>query len=139
MATVDHGERPTEALVAGSVRRRPCVERMGQWLVLAMRQMDVIVVVPKDERPTGVEARVGLTGVLRVNGSSLYDSAQRSVLPFRGLLPSSRSPGRPRKPSTAAMRSHTSRDQARRGDVGERRVGAGAGTDTEPAEPLGLR
>lgn len=82
---MDHSERPAEALVVGSVRRRPCVGRLGQWLVLAMRQMDVIVVVPKDERPTGVEARVGLTGVLRVNGSSLYDSAQRSVLPFRGL------------------------------------------------------
>ncbi|WP_151480693.1 bifunctional glycosyltransferase 87/phosphatase PAP2 family protein [Streptomyces albicerus] len=91
MANVEHGGRPGDAFGAtapGTAKARLGVVRAGLWLVavvLAVRQVAVVLSTPKGERLTDLETWVGPGGVLHVNGS-LYDSTRFTGTPFGGLV-----------------------------------------------------
>ncbi|GAB7108061.1 bifunctional glycosyltransferase 87/phosphatase PAP2 family protein [Streptomyces phaeofaciens JCM 4814] len=91
MANAEHSGRPTEpfgATAVGTARARLRAARLGLWLVavvLAVRQMAVVLGTPRGERLTDLETWVGPDGVLHVNGS-LYDSTRFTGTPFGGLV-----------------------------------------------------
>ncbi|MFJ8019798.1 bifunctional glycosyltransferase 87/phosphatase PAP2 family protein [Streptomyces sp. NPDC096311] len=91
MANVEHGGTAGNAFGAGaaeSARARLRAIRIGLWLiavVLAIRQVTVVLSTPKGERLTDLETWVGPNGVLHVKGS-LYDSTQFTGTPFGGLV-----------------------------------------------------
>ncbi|MET9731693.1 bifunctional glycosyltransferase 87/phosphatase PAP2 family protein [Streptomyces sp. NPDC006458] len=91
MANAEHSGRPAEAFGAtavGPAGARLRAARLGLWmvaLVLAVRQMAVVVGSPRGERLTDLETWVGPEGVLHVQGS-LYDSTRFTGTPFGGLV-----------------------------------------------------
>ncbi|MEW2612314.1 phosphatase PAP2 family protein [Streptomyces sp. NPDC047880] len=91
MADADHGGRPAEGFgttAADGVRTRLRAARLGLWLIavlLAARQVAVVLATPRGERLTDLETWVGPNGVLHVNGS-LYDSTRFTGTPFGGLV-----------------------------------------------------
>ncbi|MGC0332273.1 hypothetical protein RKD23_005263 [Streptomyces sp. SAI-170] len=91
MANAEHSGRPVEALGAtavGAARTRLRAARLAVWLVavvLAVRQMAVVLGSPRGERLTDLETWVGPDGVLHVEGS-LYDSSRFTGTPFGGLV-----------------------------------------------------
>ncbi|MFH9823477.1 bifunctional glycosyltransferase 87/phosphatase PAP2 family protein [Streptomyces bobili] len=91
MANAEQSGRPAKPFGATAVdtaRARLRVARLGLWLVavvLAVRQVAVVLGTPRGERLTDLETWVGPDGVLHVNGS-LYDSTRFTGTPFGGLV-----------------------------------------------------
>ncbi|MGW0334840.1 bifunctional glycosyltransferase 87/phosphatase PAP2 family protein [Streptomyces sp. NPDC003011] len=91
MANAEHSGRPAEALgatPAGTTQARLRAARLALWLVavlLAVRQVTVVLTTPRGERLTDLETWVGPNGVLHVKGS-LYDSTRFTGTPFAGLV-----------------------------------------------------
>ncbi|MBC9724078.1 bifunctional glycosyltransferase 87/phosphatase PAP2 family protein [Streptomyces sp. TRM68367] len=91
MANAEHGGQPAEAFgvtAVGAARARLRAARLGLWLVaviLAVRQVAVVLSTPRGERLTDLETWVGPNGVLHVNGS-LYESTRFTGTPFGGLV-----------------------------------------------------
>ncbi|MFF7842525.1 bifunctional glycosyltransferase 87/phosphatase PAP2 family protein [Streptomyces ossamyceticus] len=86
VANVERGG-PGGAVGAGAAARLGAV-RAVLWLVavvLAVRQVAVVVRTPRSERLTDLETWVGADGVLHVAGS-LYDSTRFTGTPFGGLV-----------------------------------------------------
>ncbi|MEU7059332.1 bifunctional glycosyltransferase 87/phosphatase PAP2 family protein [Streptomyces sp. NPDC046197] len=71
-----------------TTRARLRAARLGLWLiavVLAVRQVAVVLATPRADRLTDLETWVGPNGVLHVKGS-LYDSTRFTGTPFSGLV-----------------------------------------------------
>ncbi len=94
MANAEHSGRPAEAFGATAggpatpARARLRAARLGLWLVavvLAVRQVAVVLSTPRGDRLTDLETWVGPNGVLHVKGS-LYDSTRFTGTPFGGLV-----------------------------------------------------
>ncbi|WP_328544848.1 bifunctional glycosyltransferase 87/phosphatase PAP2 family protein [Streptomyces europaeiscabiei] len=86
MATERSG--PDGAAGAGLTAGRLGTVRAALWLlavILAVRQIAVVLSTPKGERLTDLETWAGPSGVLQVNGS-LYDSTRFPGTPFGGLV-----------------------------------------------------
>uniref|UniRef100_UPI001C274BBC bifunctional glycosyltransferase 87/phosphatase PAP2 family protein n=1 Tax=Streptomyces sp. AC495_CC817 TaxID=2823900 RepID=UPI001C274BBC len=80
--------RPGGAVGTGAAAARLGALRAVLWLVagiLAVRQIAVVLHMPRGERLTDLETWVGPSGVLHVNGS-LYDSTRFTGTPFGGLV-----------------------------------------------------
>jgi hypothetical protein len=90
VANAEHSGRPEAfgATAVGADRTRLRAARLGLWLVavvLAVRQMAVVLGSPRGERLTDLETWVGPDGVLHVEGS-LYDTTRFTGTPFGGLV-----------------------------------------------------
>ncbi|MFD3619273.1 bifunctional glycosyltransferase 87/phosphatase PAP2 family protein [Streptomyces sp. NPDC058676] len=94
MANAEQGGRPAKAFGATAVgpatpaQARLRAARLGLWLVavvLAVRQVAVVLSTPRGDRLTDLETWVGPNGVLHVKGS-LYDSTRFTGTPFGGLV-----------------------------------------------------
>ncbi|MFF9000764.1 bifunctional glycosyltransferase 87/phosphatase PAP2 family protein [Streptomyces achromogenes] len=86
--SVRHGGRPTGGFDAPEDGARLRATRLALWavaLILAVRQLAVVLTSPDGERLTDLETWIGPEGVLHVKGS-IYDSTEFTGTPFGGLV-----------------------------------------------------
>ncbi|WP_432158963.1 bifunctional glycosyltransferase 87/phosphatase PAP2 family protein [Streptomyces sp. bgisy153] len=85
---IGRSAEPAGATAAGTPPTRVHAARLALWLitvVLAVRQVAVVLTTPSRERLTDLETWVGPQGVLHVNGS-IYASTRFTGTPFAGLV-----------------------------------------------------
>ncbi|KUN05095.1 hypothetical protein AQI95_16455 [Streptomyces yokosukanensis] len=88
MANVEHSGRAVDTFGTAPDEARLRAARLGLWavaVILAVRQLAVVLTTPSTERLTALETWVGPQGVLHVNGS-IYDSTRFTGTPFAGLV-----------------------------------------------------